>query len=153
LWIDHSGDEDADVGGGDAAGELHQLAHLADGDGLAFVERQLVDGPQGGALLAVESGALEFVDGVDDQPDGVDGGDGFDVGSKPDVNLKFVSAVRPNWQTHRGRGLLFRRGDKTVVAWTPRAAANKDGVLHQPSLKQKIDNLAPQQLRPSDVKN
>jgi hypothetical protein len=87
LWIDHSGDEDTDVGGGDAAGEGEELAHLADGDGLAVVERQFVDGPESGALLALEARAFEVVNGVDEEFDGVDGRDGLDVAFETDVNL------------------------------------------------------------------
>ena len=44
----------------------------ADGDGLAVVERQFVDGPEGGALLAFEPRAFEVMDGVDEEFDRVD---------------------------------------------------------------------------------
>jgi hypothetical protein len=82
-----AGDEDADVGGGDAAGEGEELAHLADGDGLAVVERQFVDEPEGGALLALEARAFEVVNGVDEEFDRVDGRDGLDV--RPALHLDF----------------------------------------------------------------
>jgi len=102
-----TGQQHADVGGGDASREGHQLAHLAADHGLATFGRDVFDRPQGEPLFALGAGALEVVDGGEEQHDGVERGHRFDVGLRVDEELDVAVARDANGNALRcigGRG-------------------------------------------------
>ena len=75
-----AGDQDAGVRRRDAFGQIHGLAHAAVDDGLADVlDRDVFDGPERQTLFALGATALDLVDGRQQQRDGVERRDRFDV--------------------------------------------------------------------------
>ena len=75
-----AGEQDADVGGGDAPDRGHQLAHLAVDDGVVVDHRDVFDRPEGQALFPLDPRAFEFLDGGEQQCDRIYGCNGFDIG-------------------------------------------------------------------------
>jgi len=63
-----AGDEDVDVGAGDALGEGHELAHVAGDDGAVAVDREVLDWPEGCTPLPLHTRAFEVVNGLQQQP-------------------------------------------------------------------------------------
>ena len=48
--------------------KIHQLAHVAGDDGAVAVDRQVLDRPEGRALLPLGAPAFEVVNGLEQQP-------------------------------------------------------------------------------------
>ena len=148
-----AGDEDADVGRGDALGERHQLAHAAAHDRLPVLERRVVDRPQRQALFALGPRALDFVDGGEQERDGVDRGDRFDVVTRIQPDLHGSIADRADGQPSRpgDRRVLRLAGvadGREDLALTVLAGEEGDGPAGAAGLREHVDQLVGQELGP-----
>ena len=74
-----AGDEDIDVGGSDAAGEGHQLAHVAGDDGVVAAGGEVLDGPQRGSFVAFQARAFELFERIKQKPDRIETSDRFKI--------------------------------------------------------------------------
>ena len=150
-----AGEKYAHVGRRDAASERHELAHLAADDGLAVFDGDVFDGPEREALFALGAGALEVMDGGEQEHDRVERGHRFDVALGVDEELDVAIARDANRNAAGGVGRWF--GRQRVAACREQlrvivlAAGDGGGACDALRFGQQVDELASEELRSSRV--
>ena len=102
-----AGDQDADIGVGDALRHGHRLAHVTDGHGAVLAGRELIDRPERRAFFALGARPIEVLESCQQQLDGVDRGDGLEIRFWGDEDLDVPLARRPDEQALGVRRPMF----------------------------------------------